>query len=40
VYNGLDDIRVLTEKDTLDGASVVSGFSCRVGDLFAVLDPQ
>jgi len=40
VYHGLDDIRVLPENDMLDAANVVSGFSCRVGDLFAVLDPQ
>jgi Uma2 family endonuclease len=40
VYRGLDDIRVLSEKDVLEGDSVVSGFNCRVGDLFAVLDPQ
>ncbi len=40
VYRGLTDIRVLTETDTLEGDGVISGFSCRVGDLFAVLDPQ
>ena len=40
VYKSLDDIRVLTENDTLSGENVLAGFSCRVGDLFAVLDPQ
>jgi Uma2 family endonuclease len=37
VYRGLDDIRVLKTDDMLDGGSVVPGFSCRVGDLFADL---
>lgn len=37
VFRGLDDIRVLTADDTLDGNSVVPGFSCRVGDLFSAL---
>lgn len=37
VYRGLDDIRVLTANDTLDGGAVVPGFRCRVGDLFAAL---
>jgi Uma2 family endonuclease len=40
VYRGLDDIRVLTESDILDGGSVVPGFTCRVGDLFAALNPK
>ncbi|MEX2091333.1 MAG: Uma2 family endonuclease [Pirellulales bacterium] len=40
VYRGLDDIRVLTESDTLDGGSVIPGFTCRVGDLFAALGPK
>ncbi len=39
-YRGLDDIRVLTENDNLDGGSVVPGFTCRVGDLFAELGPK
>jgi len=40
VYHGLDNIRVLTENDTLDGGTVVSGFTCRVGDLFSALGPK
>jgi Uma2 family endonuclease len=40
VYRGLGDIRVLTENDVLDGGSVVPGFTCRVGDLFAALGPK
>ena len=40
VYRGLDDIRVLTEDDTLDGGAVVPGFRCRVGELFAALGPK
>jgi Uma2 family endonuclease len=40
VYNGLDSIRVLSENDMLDGGSVVPGFTCRVGDLFAALGPK
>lgn len=38
VYRGLDDIRVLTANDSLDGESVIPGFRYRVGDLFAALD--
>ncbi|MCI0333591.1 MAG: Uma2 family endonuclease [Planctomycetes bacterium] len=38
VYRALDDIRILTAKDTLDGDAVVPGFRCRVGDLFSALD--
>lgn len=38
VYRSLDDIRVLTADDTLDGDDVVPGFAVRVGDLFAALD--
>ena len=37
VYRGLDDIRVLSADDVLDGNSVVPGFSCRVRDLFSAL---
>lgn len=40
VYRGLDDICVLTENDTLEGGSVVPGFSCRDGELFAALGPK
>lgn len=36
-YRALDDIRVLTANDTLDGGSVIPGFSCRVGELFSAL---
>jgi Uma2 family endonuclease len=34
VYRSLDDIRVLTEQDQLDGESVVPGFQCRIVDIF------
>jgi Uma2 family endonuclease len=34
VYRSLQDIRILREADTLDGADVLPGFTCRVGDLF------
>jgi Uma2 family endonuclease len=37
VYRALDDIRILTADDVLDGDSVVPGFQCRVRDLFAAL---
>jgi Uma2 family endonuclease len=37
-YRALDDIRVLTANDSLDGGSVIPGFQCRVGDLFSALD--
>ena len=37
VYQAIDDIRVLTEQDTLTGGSVLPGFECRVADLFAGL---
>jgi Uma2 family endonuclease len=37
VYRGLADIRVLKIDDSLDGDSVVPGFTCRVGELFAAL---
>jgi Uma2 family endonuclease len=40
VYRALDDIRVLTADDTLEGGDVVPGFECRVGDLFAALGPK
>jgi Uma2 family endonuclease len=38
VYHGLNDIRVLTQDDTLDGGNLVPGFNCRVGDLFLLAD--
>jgi len=34
VYRSLDDIQVLSEKDSLSGESVVPGFSCAIADLF------
>lgn len=34
VFQGLSEVRVLTEGDNLDGAPVLPGFSCRVVDLF------
>jgi len=37
VYRSLEDIQVLTEKETLSGESVVPGFECQVADLFAGL---
>jgi Uma2 family endonuclease len=37
VYRALDDIRILTAEDSLDGESVVPGFRCRVGELFSAL---
>ncbi|WP_428307184.1 Uma2 family endonuclease [Lacipirellula sp.] len=37
VYQAVDDIQVLTEKDMLTGGSVLPGFKCRVADLFAGL---
>jgi Uma2 family endonuclease len=37
VYRSIEDIRVLTENDTLTGNGVVPGFECRVCDLFARL---
>ena len=37
VYQALDDIQVLTEKDSLTGGNVLPGFECRVADLFAGL---
>jgi Uma2 family endonuclease len=38
VYRSLTDIRVLSGDDMLDGESVVPGFRCRVGELFALLN--
>ncbi|MGE3639187.1 MAG: Uma2 family endonuclease [Pirellulales bacterium] len=40
VYRGLNDIHVLKADEMLDGGSVVPGFTCRVGDLFARLGAQ
>jgi len=37
VYRALDNIQVLTEKDTLSGEAVVPGFECLVADLFTGL---
>jgi Uma2 family endonuclease len=37
VYRSVDDIRVLTEKDTLSGESVVPGFECPIAELFVDL---
>ena len=37
VYQAVDDIQVLTEKDSLTGGNVLPGFECCVGDLFAGL---
>jgi Uma2 family endonuclease len=34
-YKSLDEVRVLTEDDSLDGGDVVPGFSMKVRDLFA-----
>jgi Uma2 family endonuclease len=34
VYRSLEDIRVLTDKDQLDGEDVVHGFQCQVADIF------
>lgn len=34
VYQGLNDVRVLTEQDELDGGEVLPGFRCQVRDLF------
>lgn len=38
VYCSLDDVRVLTANDVLNGGDVVPGFECRVNDLFAAID--
>ena len=37
VYRALDDIRILSANDAFEGGSVVPGFRCRVGELFATL---
>lgn len=34
VYRSLQDIRILTERDTLDGEDVIPGFSCGVAEIF------
>jgi Uma2 family endonuclease len=34
IYRSLDDIRVLTDKEQLDGEDVVPGFQCRIADIF------
>jgi Uma2 family endonuclease len=36
VYRSLTDIVILTEKDTLDGGEVVSGFQYPVAELFII----
>jgi Uma2 family endonuclease len=33
-YHSLEDFRELSERDSLDGAEVVPGFTCRIRDLF------
>jgi hypothetical protein len=38
LYRSLDDIQILTAEDLLYGGLVVSGFRCRVGELFTALD--
>jgi len=38
VYCGLDNIRILTANDTLDGGSAIPGFHCSLADLFQGLD--
>jgi Uma2 family endonuclease len=35
VYRSLQDVRVLTAADSLDGGDVLPGFACPVADLFA-----
>ena len=35
VYRSLTDIEALTEKDTLDGGDVVSGFQIPIAEIFA-----
>ena len=35
VYRSLTDISILTEKGTLDGGDVVSGFQISVAEVFA-----
>ena len=35
VYRSLEDIRILTDKDTLDGGDVVPGWKLPVAELFA-----
>lgn len=35
VYRSLDQVRVLTQRDTLDGADVVPGFAVPVKEIFA-----
>jgi Uma2 family endonuclease len=37
VYQAVDDIQVLAEKDSLTGGDVLPGFECRVAELFAGL---
>ena len=34
VYMSLTDITILTENDTLEGGDIVSGFICRVSEVF------
>ena len=40
VYTGLDDMTLLSQRDTLDGGAVLPGFSIPLADLFAELDRQ
>ena len=37
VYQAVDDIQILSEKDAVTGGNVLPGFECRVADLFAGL---
>ena len=34
VYRSLEDVRVLSEDDTLEGDQVIPGFACKVRELF------
>jgi Uma2 family endonuclease len=34
VYRSLTDVKLLTEKDTLDGSDVLPGFTCSVAGIF------
>ena len=34
IYRGFDDIRILTEGDTIDGGDVVPGWQLPLADVF------
>jgi len=34
-YHSLTEVTILTEQDILEGGTIVPGFPCRVGDIFA-----